>query len=96
LLELEFVNVLRTACRRGNIPLSLARDIIDQVAVLPIRIDSIPPSPASLLALSLRHDLTSHDAAYLDLALRLQLPIATRDEALADAAWASGVGVVKG
>lgn len=96
LLHLEFVNVLRTGCRRGSIPLSVARDIIDQVAVLPVRIDSTLPSPASLLALSLRHDLTSDDCAYLDLALRLHLPIATRDAALANAAWAAGVGVVKG
>jgi hypothetical protein len=36
------------------------------------------------------------DAAYLELALRLQLPIATLDAPLRDAAMASGVGVVQG
>ena len=96
LLQLEFVNVLRTGCRRGSIPIQKAREIVDQVAVLPIRIDAAPPSPSALLALALRHDLSSYDALYLELALRLQLPIATRDAALADAAWAAGVGVVKG
>jgi predicted nucleic acid-binding protein len=48
-----------------------------------------------LLGLALRHDLTSYDAAYLDLALRLQLPIATQDADLREAALASGVGLWK-
>ncbi len=52
------------------------------------------PEPAALLSLALRFQLTSYDAAYLELALRLQLPIASRDDALADAAWAAGVGVL--
>ncbi|MFN6337259.1 MAG: type II toxin-antitoxin system VapC family toxin [Cyanobacteriota bacterium] len=94
LLQLEFTNVLRTACRRGGLTLASAREIVDQVALLPIRIDPSPPPPASLLSLALRFQLTSYDAAYLELALRLQLPIATRDEELAEAAWAAGVGVL--
>jgi predicted nucleic acid-binding protein len=61
------------------------------VALLPIRIDAAPPQPA---ALALRFQLTSYDAAYLELALRLQLPIATREDALAEATWAAGVGVL--
>ncbi|CDW92334.1 MULTISPECIES: type II toxin-antitoxin system VapC family toxin [unclassified Thiomonas] len=39
--------------------------------------------------------LTSDDAAYLELALRLQLPIATQDAALMQAAMAAGVGVAR-
>ncbi len=94
LLQLEFTNVLRTACRRGTLPVAAAREIVDQVALLPIRIDAAPPQPAALLSLALRFQLSSYDAAYLELALRLQLPIASRDHALADAAWAAGVGVL--
>lgn len=94
LLQLEFTNVLRTACRRGTLPVTAAREIVDQVALLPIRIDASPPQPAALLSLALRFQLTSYDAAYLELALRLQLPIATRDGELAEAAWAAGVGVL--
>jgi predicted nucleic acid-binding protein len=48
------------------------------------------------LSLALRYDLSSCDAAYLELALRLQMPIATRDDSLSEAAWAAGVGVIKG
>lgn len=94
LLQLEFTNVLRTACRRGTLAIAGAREIVDQVARLPIRIDAAPANLATLLSLALRFQLSSYDAAYLDLALRLQLPIATRDDALAEAAWAAGVGVL--
>jgi len=48
-----------------------------------------------MLSLALRYDLTSYDAAYLELALRLQLPIVTQDAALTEAARAAGVGVLK-
>ena len=95
LLQLEFTNVLRTACKRGVLRITDAHTIVDQLALLPIRIDTTPPPSAALLSLALRHDLTSYDAAYLELALRLQLPIATRDGALAEAAWAAGVGVLE-
>ena len=95
LLQLEFTNVLRTACRRGVLPIVNAHMIVDQVNKLPIRFDSSPAQTAALLSLALRFGLTSYDAAYLELALRLQLPLATRDAELAEAAWASGVGVLQ-
>lgn len=94
LLPLEYTNVLRTACKRQKIIASQAQDMLVMLAVLPIDIDTSAPSPAQLLDLALRHDLTSYDAVYLDLALRRSLPIATTDQALANAAIAVGVGVV--
>ena len=96
LLQLEFTDVLRSACRCGSLPIAMAQEIIDRVMQLPIRIDGSPPLPAALLSLALHFNLTSYDAAYLELALRLQLPIATRDAHLAEAAWAAGVGVMPG
>ena len=93
LLQLEFTNVLRTACRRGALPIVQAREIVDAIVVLPIRFDMNPPTPARLLSLAMQFDLTSYDAAYLELALRLQVPLATRDSALIEAAWAAGIGV---
>ena len=94
LLPLEYTNVLRTACKRQKIIASQAQDMLVMLADLPIDIDTSPPSPAQLLDLALRHDLSSYDAVYLDLALRRSLPIATTDQALANAAIAVGVGVV--
>jgi predicted nucleic acid-binding protein len=72
--------------------LSTAQAFIQTLAVFPIVVEPAPHA-SELLALAIRHDLTSYDAAYLDLALRLQLPIATQDAALREAALASGVGV---
>jgi predicted nucleic acid-binding protein len=62
---------------------------------LPIHIDHA--STATIwhdtlaLALARAHRLTSYDAAYLELALRLGLPLASRDQALQAAARSEGV-----
>lgn len=90
--ELEFTNVLRTACTRGRLQAHVARAMVEQVMSLPIDVDREPVRPAEVLALALRFGLSAYDAAYLELALRRQVPIATSDEALADAATASGAG----
>lgn len=95
LLQLELANVLRTACKRGRMVAQDARIVVDQVGALPIEIDRETPGPAAILSLALRYDLSSYDAAYLELALRRQIPIATQDAALSEAAWAAGVGTVK-
>lgn len=95
LWPMELANVLRTVCKRGGLIAQQAHAVLEQIERLPIEIDSQPAGAAALLSLALRHDLTSCDAAYLELALRLQLPLATQDTALAEAARASGVGVVE-
>ena len=94
LLRLETVNVLRTACKRQIIIASRAQELLAQLVRLPIEINSNSPEPALLLALALRYELSAYDATYLELALRMQLPIATQDAILAEAARIAGVGVV--
>lgn len=63
---------------------------------LPISIDQ--PTTASTwhdtLALARSHRLTSYDAAYLELAQRRGLPLATRDKALQEAARLEGVALL--
>ncbi|TWT21082.1 type II toxin-antitoxin system VapC family toxin [Luteimonas marina] len=95
LLRHEYANVLRTACKLGRLTAQQAQDAIADLATLPLDIDQDVPDAGQLLALALRYDLTSYDATYLDLALRRQLPIATQDAALAQAARLAGVGVVE-
>lgn len=90
--ELEFTTVLRTACIRGRLQAQVAQAMVEQVMSLPIDVDREPVRPAEVLALALRFGLSAYDAAYLELALRHQVPIATTDQALADAATASGAG----
>lgn len=92
--ELEFANVLRSACLRRKMNARHAQAIVEQIGLLPIDVDRHPVPRSELLALALRFSLSSYDAAYLELALRLQIPVATQDDALRAAALASGVGLV--
>lgn len=94
LWPMELANVLRTTCRRGRLTAQQAQKMVQQLALLPIEIDPTPARPGLLLSLALRFDLSAYDAAYLELALRLQQPIATRDAALAEAARIAGVGTL--
>ena len=96
LWELELTNVLRTACLRQRMTAEKAQQILARIANLPIDIDRQPVPRSELLALALRFGLSSYDAAYLELALRRQLPLATQDDALRAAALAAGVGCVEG
>lgn len=94
LWELELTNVLRTACLRQRMTTEHAQAVVADLGALPIEVDRTSVRRGELLALSLRFGSSAYDAAYLELALRLQLPIATRDGPLPEAAVASGVGVV--
>lgn len=94
LWELELTNVLRTACLRRRMTADQAQAVVANFGALPIEVDRTPVRRSELLALSVRFGLSAYDAAYLELALRLQLPIATQDGPLRDAAVAAGVGVV--
>lgn len=95
LWQLELSNVLKTACTRGKLDLDTARQILDALGNLPIEIDAGPaPGQRQLFELAMRHKLSSYDAAYLELAMRHGLPIATQDAQLKDAAIAAGVDVL--
>ena len=47
-----------------------------------------------MLKLEMRFDLSSYDAAYLELAMRHGLPLATQDERLKITAGAAGVDML--
>ena len=57
---------------------------------LPIQTDHNPDYD-DVFELAMRHDLSFYDATYLELASRLDLPLATLDTALARLADAEGV-----
>jgi predicted nucleic acid-binding protein len=95
LWQLELANVLKTACTRGKLDLDTARQILDALGRLPIEIDTSPaPGQRQLFELAMRYQLSSYDAAYLELAMRHGLPIATQDLHLKEAAMAAGVDVL--
>ena len=93
---LEVANGLQMAVRRRRITRPYRDELLANFRRLPIEIDGRAGSMAwdTLLYLSDRHDLTVYDAAYLELALRRRLPLATLDDALIKAARADGIEVL--
>jgi predicted nucleic acid-binding protein len=93
---LEVLNGLLMAERRNRVTHDQIREFVDDLAALRIRLE--PAHSASewltILALSERHRLTTYDAAYLNLAHRLGLPLATLDDDLRKAAVAANVSLV--
>ena len=69
---------------------------LSDLALLPIRLDLETDRQAwgATLQVAGRHRLTLYDAAYLELALRRGLPLATLDGELRSAAQAEGVVVL--
>ena len=53
------------------------------------------PCFGPVLAATRAHQLSAYDAAYLELAARLGLPLATLDDALAQAATQAGVPLLE-
>lgn len=95
LWQLELANVLKTACTKGRLSQVQARQILEALAQLPIEVDTgAQPGQRQLFELAMRFNLSSYDAAYLELAMRHGLPLATQDEQLKLAAIAAGVDVV--
>lgn len=91
---LEFSNVLRKALKADKADAARVKEIIQLAGALPISVDYSAESVEGNLELALQYNLSSYDAAYLHLAMRLQIPIATKDNALKDAAIRAGVGVI--
>ena len=81
--------------RRGRIRLSQSAEFIRELGRSDIRLAS-PPAPDGLMALARERNLTVYDAAYLELAIREGLPLATLDRALEEAAAAEGVALFGG
>jgi predicted nucleic acid-binding protein len=75
---------------RGRTTPQGSADFLRRLARLPIR---VPPSPDddALMTLARERKLTVYDAAYLELAKREALPLATLDRDLEKAAIAEGV-----
>jgi predicted nucleic acid-binding protein len=86
----EVRNVLLVNERRGRLDAAGTAEFLTDLGRLPIRIDR-EPAGAAILALARAHRLTFYDAAYLELARRLDAPLATLDRQLAAAARAAAV-----
>lgn len=90
---LEIANVLVLGERKGRISKAEKDRLLGFLQSLPLQIDSetMEQAFADTAVLATVHQLTTYDAAYLELARRLALPIATLDQKLRTAATVLGV-----
>jgi len=90
LWALEIGNILLGSERRRRITRARTTEFLEILGELDVRIDPDLPGRAfrDVLPLARERRLTTYDATYLELAMRLGLPLATKDAALARAAAA--------
>lgn len=82
-----------TGLKRQRVTEERVVDFLAEVNRAPIAIDPLPPS-SSLFKLARRHQLSFYDAAYLELAQREGIALATLDHALVRAASAENVPLI--
>ena len=94
---LEVVNVLLVAERRNRLKQVDSVRFITLLTQLPIVVELERPKRKmkDLLSLGRANNLSSYDAAYLDLAMRNDCPIATLDKKLSEAAENVYVTILK-
>lgn len=93
LWRLEIANVLEMGVRKGRTDAAFRDAALADLALLPISVDPETDRHAwgATVKLAARHRLTLYDAAYLELARRRSLPLATLDAELRVAAAAEDI-----
>lgn len=93
----EILNALLVGEKRKRITPGLTRAFIEDLSRLPIDVD-LRLTAAGVFketqSLSRKHGLTAYDAAYLEIALRSGLALATADDELRRAALAEDVALL--
>lgn len=94
--SLEVLNGLLQAHKRGRIAELAIKEYLAILFSFRLIVDRTSDLQRSngIRELALKHRLTSYDAAYLELAIRLKLPIATFDEELKKAAASEGLSLL--
>lgn len=93
--HLEVTNAMLVGERRGRCDQADTKNWTAFLASLPLSVDEHLPSRVfgDVLALARAQTLSTYDAAYLELAMRRYLPLATLDARLKTAAAAVGVAL---
>ncbi len=94
---LEVTNVLSMAEKRGRITMADSSEFLSLLGSLQMEIDaeSLKRVFENVLPLARSQQLTTYDGAYLELAIRLQLPLATLDRSLKESARRIGVQLLR-
>jgi len=92
LLRHEIRSILLSAEKRGRISDDFVHSALARFRGLPLQLVG-PGDDTEVVRLSRKYRLSAYDAAYLAIALLEQLPLATLDRRLAEAARAEGVAL---
>ena len=84
----EMLNLLRSAVRRKRLVMEDLDLTVESLERVPMTLEDLPGAPARrrILHLAMQFDLSSYDAAYLELADRFKISLQTNDAKLAAAA----------
>jgi predicted nucleic acid-binding protein len=84
----EMLNLLRSAVRRKRLAKEDLDLTVEALERVPMTLEDLPGAPARrrILHLAMQFDLSSYDAAYLELADRFKISLQTNDAKLAAAA----------
>lgn len=93
---LEVANVLTMAEKRKRMTVPATTEFLKLLGALEIEIDNVTVDRVfpHVLPLCRKYSLTSYDAAYLELAIRRQLPLASLDNELRAGAKQAGIEVL--
>jgi predicted nucleic acid-binding protein len=87
----EFANTASVMVKRGILSQELGSAMVTMANDLRLIVDNTPPNSGELYQLDRRFNLSAYDASYLELSIRLNAPLATRDVALMKASQSLGL-----
>ena len=90
----EVSNALLTAERQGRASAQLVSSHVGDIERLATFLEVSPTTPSALIAAARQSRLTAYDAAYFELALRRNLPLATLDAKMRAAAQRAGINLL--
>lgn len=89
IFEHEFMNILLNAEKNKRLERATSVEILEIVSHYPIAMElstSVLMDKINVFAMARAHHLTAYDAAYLELAVRLGIPLITNDKSLLEVA----------
>ena len=91
----EVCNALMTAERGGQASAQVVSGHVGDLERLAAFLEVSPTTPSALIAAARQSGLTAYDAAYFELALRRNLPLATLDGKMRAAAQKAGIELLR-
>ncbi|MGD0695557.1 MAG: type II toxin-antitoxin system VapC family toxin [Terriglobia bacterium] len=91
----EVCNALMTAERGGRASVQVVSGHVSDIERLAAFLEVSPTTPSALIAAARQSGLSVYDAAYFELALRRNLPLATLDSRMRAAAQKAGIEILR-